>query len=140
MNKLLLFILLSITFLHAEYIGVIERGKIDKFENAYALISRGNLVIPVSKTGFKIQKNDIIKTFRKSSLQIRLKDHTLINIGKRTTLKVEKFIYNQKNKNKNVANLKIENGSFEIKTGRIGDDAPKNFKIKTKFSTIGLRG
>jgi hypothetical protein len=139
-NKLILFFLLSLTLLNAEYIGVIEKGKMDRFENAYALISRGDLVLPVSKIGFKIQKNDIIKTFRKSSLQIRLKDNTLINIGKKTTLKVEKYIFDKHNKNKNAANLKIENGSFEIKTGRIGDDAPKNFKIKTKFSTIGLRG
>jgi len=36
--------------------------------------------------------------------------------------------------------MTIQNGTFQIKTGAIGDKAPKNFKIKTKFSTIGLRG
>ena len=140
MNKIILFVFVSFSMLYSNYIGVIERGTMDKFENAYALISRGDMVLPVSKIGFKIQKDDVIKTFRKSTLQIRLNDNTLINIGKKTTLKVENYIFDKNNKNKNTADLKIENGSFEIKTGQIGDDAPKNFKIKTKFSTIGLRG
>ena len=112
----------------------------DRFENAYAIVSRGDLVFPVSKLGFEIEKSDVIKTFRKSTVQIRLNDNTVIKIGKKTTLKVEDYIYNLKNKNDNAAKLKIENGSFQIKTGNIGNDAPKNFKIKTKFSTIGLRG
>ena len=140
MNKIVLFFFLITLTVCAEAIGVIEKGKIDKFEHAYALISRGSLVLPVSKIGFEIQKDDVIKTFRKSTLQIRLKDNTVISIGKRTTLKVEDYIFNKKNKSNNAAKLKIENGSFEIKTGKIGKDAPKNFKIKTKFSTIGLRG
>lgn len=140
MKHVIYLILLFTINLNAQVVGVIEKGKLDRFENAYALISRGDLVLPVSKLGFKLEKNDLIKTFRKSTLKIRLKDNTLISIGKRTTLKIENYIYNKNSKNKNAANLKIENGSFEIKTGRIGDKSPKNFKIKTKFSTIGLRG
>lgn len=138
-NKLFLFLLL-ISICNAESIGIIEKGRIDKFENAYALVTRDDEIITITKLGFNIKKNDSIKTFRKSSLQIRLKDNTIIKIGKRTTLKIEKYLYDSKNSNKNKANFKIENGTFQIKTGKIGDKSPNNFKIKTKFSTIGLRG
>jgi hypothetical protein len=124
--------------LFGESIGVIESGKIDKFENAYALIVRGDKVISISEPGFKIKKSDTIKTFRRSSLQIRLHDNTVIKIGRKTTLKIEKYLYDKTQNSK--AALKIENGSFQIKTGEIGEKSPKNFKIKTKFSTIGLRG
>ena len=82
----------------------------------------------------------VIKTFRRSYVTIRLNDNTIIKIGKRTTLKIEKYLFDKKHKKKSVANFKIENGSFRVKTGKIGDNAPRNFKIKTKFSTIGLRG
>lgn len=140
MNRCFIVFLLLLSHLHAEEIGYIENGQMDRFENAYALISRGDLVIPVSKIGFKIEKDDVIKTFRKSTLQIKLKDNTVINIGKKTTLKVEDYIFNKNDTRNNAAKLKIENGSFKIKTGDIGKDAPSNFKIKTKFSTIGLRG
>jgi hypothetical protein len=128
------------TSLFSANIGVIEKGDVDKFENAIALVTRGNDVISVTEVGFKIQENDTIKTFRKSTVQVRLNDNTIIKIGQKTTLNIEKYLYDTKNKGNNAANLKIENGTFQIKTGSIGDDAPKNFKIKTKFSTIGLRG
>jgi hypothetical protein len=128
------------TSLFSANIGMIEKGDVDKFENAIALVTRGNDVISVTEVGFKIQENDTIKTFRKSTVQVRLNDDTIIKIGQKTTLNIEKYLYDSKNKGNNTANLKIENGTFQIKTGSIGDDAPKNFKIKTKFSTIGLRG
>lgn len=136
-----LFYMIAITTsLFSANIGVIEKGDIDKFENAIALVTRGNDIISVTEVGFKIQENDTIKTFRKSTVQVRLNDDTIIKIGQKTTLNIEKYLYDTKNKGNNAANLKIENGTFQIKTGNIGDDSPKNFKIKTKFSTIGLRG
>ncbi|MDD2699434.1 MAG: FecR domain-containing protein [Arcobacteraceae bacterium] len=136
-----LFYLIAInSLLFSGNIGVIEKGDVDKFENAIALVTRGNDVISVTDIGFKIQESDVIKTFRKSTVTIRLNDDTIIKIGQKTTLNIEKYLYDTQNKSGNTANLKIENGTFQIKTGSIGDDAPKNFKIKTKFSTIGLRG
>jgi len=140
MLKIILYALLTNSFLYSASIGIIEKGDLDKFENAFALVARGNETISVTTTGFKIFENDTIKTFRKSALQIRLNDNTIIKIGPKTTLNVEKYLYDSTNAGNNAANLKIENGTFQIKTGTIGDDAPNNFKIKTKFSTIGLRG
>jgi hypothetical protein len=140
MVKNLFYTIVISTSLFSANIGVIEKGDIDKFENAIALVTRGSEIISVSDVGFKVQENDTIKTFRKSTVQIRLNDNTIIKIGQKTTLNIEKYLYDTQNKGNNAANLKIENGSFQIKTGSIGDDAPKNFKIKTKFSTIGLRG
>jgi len=138
--KKLFIILLLLSNISAATIGLIEKGRLDKTEEAYALVTRGDNIIPVSKLGFKVKKNDSIKTFRKSTIQIRLKDNTVIKIGKRSTLKIEKYLYDKKNSSRSAAGFKIENGTFQIKTGKIADTAPKNFKIKTKFSTIGVRG
>ncbi len=140
MIKNFMYIIALQSLLLCANIGVIEKGDIDKFENAIALVTRGNEVISVTSPGFEVQESDTIKTFRKSTVTIRLNDNTIIKIGQKTTLNIEKYLYDTKNKSGNAANLKIENGTFQIKTGTIGDDAPKNFKIKTKFSTIGLRG
>ena len=140
MIKILLSILVVNIYLFSASIGSIEKGNLDKFENAFALVTRGSQILSVNELGFKIEENDTIKTFRKSTVQIRLNDNTIIKIGQKTTLNVEKYLFDSQNKGNNAANLKIENGTFQIKTGTIGDAAPKNFKIKTKFSTIGLRG
>ncbi len=139
-KKVLLFSFFISSLLSAQDIGIIEKGKMDKFEHSFALVTRGDKVLEVTKLGFILQTNDLVKTFRKSSLQIRLKDNTIIKIGKKTTLKIEKYLFDKKNGKNSKANFKIENGTFQIKTGKIADKAPKNFKIKTKFSTIGLRG
>lgn len=139
MKKLIILPLL-LSNIYSSVIGSIERGKIDKLEEAYALVTRGDEIIPVSKLGFKLRKNDSIKTFRRSTIQIRLNDNTIIKIGKRSTLKIEEYLYNSKNTAKNAAGFKIENGTFQIKTGKIADTTPRRFKIKTKFSTIGVRG
>jgi hypothetical protein len=138
--KIIILFFVFISLSYSSSIGTITGGKIDRFEHAYALVTRGDQVITVEDLGFKIKKNDTIKTFRKSKIKITLKDSTIIKIGKRSTLKIEKYLYNANNSAGNVANLKVENGTFQIKTGKIGDSSPKNFKIKTKFSTIGLRG
>jgi len=138
-NKLLVLLLL-LSNINAASVGTIEKGRIDKFERAFALVTRGNKILEVNELGFKIQENDSIKTFRKSTLQIRLKDNTLIKIGKKTTLKIESYLYDKTNAKNSNANFKIENGTFQVNTGKIADKSPKNFKIKTKFSTIGLRG
>lgn len=140
MKKIMLSVIFLNSFLYCASIGTIEKGDLDKFENAFALITRGSEVISVSELGHKIYENDIIKTFRKSTVQIRLNDNTIIKIGQKSTLNVEKYLYDTSNKGNNAANLKIENGSFQIKTGNIGDEAPNNFKVKTKFSMIGIRG
>ena len=135
--RLFLFIFLLSSLYANDIIGFIEKGKLDKFEDAYALVYRDGKVIPVSTLGFRIQKNDIIKTFRRSNLQIRLKDNTVIKIGKKSTLKIAKFLYNKKQGKLDVS---VENGSFQIKTGNIAKKSPKNFKIRTRFATIGIRG
>jgi hypothetical protein len=137
---ILLSLLLLSSTLFSNSVGQIEKGRIDKFEHSYGLITRGTKLIEINKLGIKLQESDTVKTFRKSTLQIRLKDNTLINIGKRTTLKIENYLFDKTNSKNSKANFKIENGSFQIKTGKIGDKSPQNFKIKTKFSTIGLRG
>ena len=131
--KNLFILLLLLSSMQSAIIGLIEKGRIDKSENAFALVTRGDEVIPVSKLGFKVKRSDSIKTFRKSTIQIRLKDNTIIKIGKRSTLRIEKYLYNSKNTKNNAANFKIENGTFQIKTGKIADTAPKTLKLRQNF-------
>ena len=136
-KKILLLFIIPFLLNANDIIGYVEKGKIDRFEDAYALVYRNGKVITVSNLGFKIKKNDVIKTFRRSNLQIRLKDNTVIKIGKKSTLKIAKYMYN---KSKGNLDVSIENGSFQIKTGNIAKKSPKNFKVRTRFATIGIRG
>ncbi len=123
--------------LFAKEAGKVEKVIVDEEEKLVALVQRENEVLNLKEVGFVVHQNDIIKTYKKSKLKIRFLDDTIIYIGPKTTLEIAKYYYDKKN---NTTNLKILNGSFKLKTGKIGELAPERFKIDTKFSVIGIRG
>ncbi len=123
--------------LFAKEAGKVEKVIVDEEEKLVALVQRDNEVLNLKEVGFVVHQNDIIKTYKKSKLKIRFLDDTIIYIGPKTTLEIAKYYYDKKN---NTTNLKILNGSFKLKTGKIGELAPERFKIDTKFSVIGIRG
>ncbi len=123
--------------LFAKEAGKVEKVIVDEEEKLVALVQRENEVLNLKEVGFVVHQNDIIKTYKKSKLKIRFLDDTTIYIGPKTTLEIAKYYYDKKN---NTTNLKILNGSFKLKTGKIGELAPERFKIDTKFSVIGIRG
>lgn len=99
------------------------------------MILRGNVVI-LGQRGEKIQKNDIIKTSKKSKLRIRFIDKTLISMGMNSEMVIDDYVYSGK---KSKVNLDFE-GALKAVTGKIGKLNPKKFNIKTKTATIGIRG
>lgn len=114
-------------------------GKIEQLLGE-VIIKRGNEVITVDAIGTQVYKNDIIKTIGESKMKLRFIDNTVVVLGQKSTLEIAKYYYDENEKNKSESDLKILNGSFKIKTGDIGDEAPQNFKIRTKLATIGIRG
>lgn len=86
----------------------------------------------------KIENKDNIATTNNSKMQLIFKDETIITIGKNTNFSIEDYLF--ENSKEPVANFGILNGAIRIITGSIGKIAPKKFILKTKTSTIGIRG
>lgn len=135
--KLILSLLCFFHFVFAEQLRQV--GKIEQIIGE-AIIKRGNDVINVDSSGVDVYKSDVIKTIGDSKLKIRFVDNTVVVIGQKSTLEIAKYYFDTNDKAKSETDLKILNGSFKIKTGDIGDEAPQNFKIRTKLATIGIRG
>lgn len=114
-------------------------GKIEQLVGE-VIIKRGTEVINVLDPGAPVFKNDVLKTIGDSKMKIRFVDNTVVVIGPKSTLEIAKYYYDEKDKSKSETDLKILNGSFKLKTGDIGDEAPQNFKVRTKLATIGIRG
>jgi hypothetical protein len=102
-------------------------------------ITRGIALYQAHKA-LKIEEKDTFFTSKNGSMQITFKDNTVVTLGKNTVFKVDEYLYSEKNKEKNSAKFKFRKGFFKSITGRIGKLAPKKFAIKTKNSTIGVRG
>lgn len=102
-------------------------------------ITRGIALYQAHKN-LEIQEKDTFFTRKNGSMQITFSDNSVITLGKNSVFKVDEYLYNEKNRSKNKAKFKFRKGFFKSITGRIGKLAPKNFTIKTKNSTIGVRG
>ncbi|EJF06374.1 hypothetical protein ThvES_00015610 [Thiovulum sp. ES] len=100
-------------------------------------IERGGQKIPASK-GFEIEEQDTILTTKKSKAQLKFEDNTVIRVGRNAVFKIEEYLYDKSNNSK--AKFKAKNGFFSAVTGGIGKVAKDRFKLKTKTSTIGIRG
>jgi len=101
-----------------------------------ATIIRENKTIKASR-GFKLEKDDKIKTLNNTKMQIIFKDNTIITIGKNSEVKIADYIFNGENSK---ANFKLSHGIMKTLTGKIGKFAPKRFKVLTKNASIGIRG
>lgn len=130
------YILLTLLFLSAT-IAATTIGTISSVRGKVQLTHLGNT--SKATIGTKLEKGDVLKTGKRAKMQVILNDKTVITIGRNSEFEVEKYFYEQGNKNSNVK-LNYKKGFFKTITGKIGKVAPKKFKIKTKNSTIGIRG
>ncbi len=129
MRFFILFTLLLTTLLQAS-IGEIRALRGD------AVIIRSDKIIKAA-VGSKIEEKDIIKSSKNSKLQIIFNDKTIISLGANSNFKIDEYLFS---KTKPVARFSVGHGFFKSITGKIGKISHKNFKIKTKNATIGVRG
>jgi len=101
-----------------------------------ANVIRKDQTIP-AKIGLKLEKEDSIKTFKNTKMQVIFKDNTVITIGKNSLVKIADYLFDNEN---STAKFKLSHGIMKTLTGKIGKFAPKRFKIRTKNASIGIRG
>ena len=88
--------------------------------------------------GFKLEKKDVIKTSKRSKAQFIFKDRTVIRVGRNSVFEISDYLYDKTKRSK--AKFKVRKGFFSAVTGRIGKLSKDRFKLRTKTSTIGIRG
>jgi len=83
-----------------------------------------------------ISEKDFINTASQSRVQVILNDDTVITIGPESEYYFEAF----QDQGDIHVQMRIERGFFKSVTGKIGKISPERFIIKTKASSIGVRG
>lgn len=131
MKKILIICLFFTTFLFANVAKVVAI-------TGEAVIIRDTVKLKLEKDS-DIFKNDEIETKQNTKVQLLFKDNTIITIGKNSTFKINDYIFDEKNKEYN-AQFGLIQGTFRTITGKIGKLAPEKFKLKSKNSSIGIRG
>jgi hypothetical protein len=86
--------------------------------------------------GDNLQEGDKINTYDNSRLQIILEDDTVISIGNNSEYVIESYSDGFRPE----MEARLNRGFLRTISGEIGKVAPERFKLKTKNSTIGIRG
>ncbi|RLA79164.1 MAG: hypothetical protein DRG78_13500 [Epsilonproteobacteria bacterium] len=105
--------------------------------NGKAYIDRDGVKIELT-LGASLQEKDTIVTKDKAKVQIIFEDETIVTVGKNSNFSIDEYLYEAKEEP--VAKFGILRGAMRTITGKIGEIAPDKFSVKTKTSTIGIRG
>jgi hypothetical protein len=130
MKRIILILLFISNLLLANNIG-----KIVALDGEATILREGK-IIQVNKDSV-FEKDDTLNTKDNTKLQILFLDDTIISVGQNSTLKINEYLFEEKNTK---AEFSMAKGIFRTITGKIGKIAPENFKLKTKTASIGIRG
>jgi FecR protein len=89
----------------------------------------------------EIQKGDVVETQKDSYAQIKFADGGTMTMKPNSRIKVEEYVFNEKDGKSDKSTLALIKGGMRFVTGLIGKRGDQDaFKMNTATATIGIRG
>ncbi len=131
LKKFLMLFTLSVFLFSSEvaYIKSLEGKVVIKRNNEDVLLSIGS----------KLQKNDLIQTYAKSSIGIIFDDGTILTLGENSIFKINDYVFEPLEKDFNF-NVELLKGKSSFESGKIGKISPQSVRFKIPEGIIGIRG
>ncbi|MDI1246293.1 MAG: FecR domain-containing protein [Rhodoferax sp.] len=89
--------------------------------------------------GAPLYEGDVVRTGAGGVAVIGFKDQSKVSVNPQSTLRIDAFVYN-KPQTPDAMGLSLLKGGLRAFTGLIGKKSPDAFSVKTKTSTVGIRG
>ncbi|MDP6183869.1 MAG: FecR family protein [Gammaproteobacteria bacterium] len=86
-----------------------------------------------------IYSGDAVRTARGSSIRIRLLDGTKFELGEKSKMSIDEFVFEQQEEEESLS-AKIFRGTFRFVTGLVAKKRSRAMQISTTVATIGIRG
>ena len=138
MNRLYMTLLLVVAGLIASGAGAAEYAGVVKTVRGAASVDRSGQRIAAAP-GTRVEQGDRLVTGEDGRLGITMRDETLLTMGPRSELTLDAYAFDPKTHEGNfLASLK--NGILGVVTGLLPRQSPQSFQVKTKVSTMGVRG
>ena len=87
--------------------------------------------------GSDVHESETIRTGSAGIANLRFNDSTNLSVGPTSTVKLDKFVYDPKKQGAGSITLEASRGAFRFVTG---SQNKGEFKIKTPYGTLGVRG
>ena len=121
-------------------------GAISENSIGHVIHARGSLIASNDGSnrtltrGSRIEEGDLIKTGKTSRSQLRMMDGALIVLRQNSEMRFEEYKYEEKDKSVGSSIFNLIRGGFKTISGLVGKRNKRNYKVKTAFTTIGIRG
>src|SRR4051812_20043242 len=132
--RALIAVLISVLSMNAfaEYAGVVKTTKGSVF------VERAGTQVPVSP-GVQLNQGDRIVTGSTGYVGITMRDDTLLTLGPGSAMNLEAFEFDAKTHDGNFLAY-LSRGVLSVVTGLIPKRSPDAFVVRTRISTMGVRG
>ena len=87
--------------------------------------------------GSDVHESETIRTGNAGAANLRFVDDTNLTVGPASTVKLDKFVYDPTKKDAGTVTLEVSRGAFRFIAG---SQNKGEFKIKTPYGTLGVRG
>ncbi|MDB5904112.1 MAG: hypothetical protein JWM26_2990 [Betaproteobacteria bacterium] len=124
--------LFALPALADEYAGVIKTSK------GTANVDRAGKQIALAP-GVQLHKGDRIVTGNNGYVGITMRDDTLLTLGPGSALSLDGYAFDPKTHEGNFL-ASLSKGMLSVVTGLIARQKPESFVVKTRVSTMGVRG
>ena len=104
-----------------------------------ATITRNEKPPLVAKLRTPVFVGDYVETDFGGYVQIDFLDGSKTSLAGSSDLTIDAYAYNAET-GEAKSEVSIENGALSFMAGEIGKVAPENYKVKTAFATVGIRG
>jgi len=115
-----------------DYAGVVKTAK------GAAHAERGAIRVPLVP-GARVNQGDRIVTGSDGYLGLTLRDDTLLTLGPGSVLALDAYGFDPKTHDGNFL-ASLTKGVLSVVTGLIAKRSPESFVVKTRISTMGVRG
>ena len=92
------------------------------------------------QTGSPLYKGDILVTESGGKIEIRFQDNTQLSQGENSRISLDSYIYDEDDGKDSGLLLNMMEGTFRCVTGKIVEQRPDNFILKSPLATLGIRG
>jgi hypothetical protein len=94
----------------------------------------------VLQKGDAVAPGDRIVTSENALVQLRMNDGGYLSVRPGTEMKIDQFVFDEKDQKKSSFLVSLIKGGFRSITGLIGRTNPDAYEIRTPAATIGIRG
>jgi hypothetical protein len=126
------FALLATCAAAQDYAGVVKTAK------GTVTAERGSVRVPLAP-GSRVNEGDRIVTGSDGYVGVTMRDDTLLTLGPGSVLALDTYAFDPKTHDGNFL-ASLTKGVLSVVTGLISKRSPDSFVVKTRVSTMGVRG